>query len=42
MKEIKDMTVEEMVDYLWDCYKVTGTLATLKLIESLANRIGEK
>lgn len=42
MKEIKDMTVDEMIDYLWVCYQVTGTLATLKLIESLANRIGEK
>lgn len=42
MKEIKNMTKEEMIDYLWNCYQVTGRLATLRLIESLANRIGEK
>ena len=36
MKKVEEMTVDEMIDYLWDCYKVTGTLATLKLIESLA------
>lgn len=49
MKKIKDMTVDEMIDYLWDSYKVTkangnlaSDLATLRLIESLATRKGEK
>ncbi len=42
MNEVKNMTVEEMIDYLWACYKATGNLATLRLIESLATRKGEK
>lgn len=44
MKKVNEMTKEEMIDYLWDCYKATGNLATLRLIESLATAIrkGEK
>nr|DAL55591.1 MAG TPA_asm: Heme exporter protein D (CcmD) [Caudoviricetes sp.] len=42
MKKVNEMTKEEMIDYLWSCYQVTGRLATLKLIESLATRKGEK
>lgn len=44
VKEISQMTKEEMIDYLRDCYKATGNLATLRLIESLATAIrkGEK
>ncbi len=42
MNKVKNMTVEEMIDYLRDRYKATGNLATLRLIESLATRKGEK
>ena len=48
VKEIPQMTKEEMIDYLWDSNKVgkwwirSNDQATLRLIESLATRKGEK
>lgn len=45
VKEIPQMTKEEMIDYLWVCYQSEGKdPATLKLIEALATQLkkGEK
>lgn len=52
VKEIPQMTKEEMIDYLWVCYQLErkdpserkDPTATLKLIESLATQLkkGEK
>lgn len=45
VKEIPQMTKEEMIDYLWDSYKVgkwwirSNDQATLRLIESLATQL---
>lgn len=45
VKEIPQMTKEEMIDYLWESYWTEGKdLANLKLIEALATQLkkGEK
>lgn len=52
VKEIPQMTKEEMIEYLWVCYQLErkdpserkDPAATLKLIESLATQLkkGEK
>lgn len=41
VKEIPQMTKEEMIDYLWVCYQLErkDPAATLKLIEALATQL---
>lgn len=47
VKEIPQMTKEEMIDYLWVCYQLErkdpaeriDPAATLKLIESIATQL---
>lgn len=45
VKEIPQMTKEEMIDYFWESYWTEGKdLANLKLVEALARQLekGEK
>lgn len=43
VKEIPQMTKEEMIDYLWVCYQTEGKdPANLKLIEALATQLNKE